>query len=298
MAKKPEDVIAALEGLDLLDYQSAVNWPEPQTGEQRQPLSLEAFRSAKAPRMDGEFWELAIEEVGVAARPGEDGALSEVLDVLAWYAPIHTAREDWGIYIRESAVLRLAGRIAARLPGGTTLDPAMVWGALRSAVFCLYHHEAFHHYVESFAIRLELFEGEARYLPYHRSVYGYPGGSDGPLEEGLACADQLRRHRKERYLRGLPREVSLATKSLLEAWIPTLGPGYRQGVDLAADSAFSEGRNRLSSQIQCTSPVPTDDGSRWRLIADDVHEGLCECRSATYLVLDGYLLGRITGRRR
>ena len=38
-----------------------------------------------------------------------------MLDVLAWYAPIHTHRKNWGIYIRESAVLDLAGRIVARV---------------------------------------------------------------------------------------------------------------------------------------------------------------------------------------
>jgi hypothetical protein len=296
--KKPEEVIAALEGLDLLDYQSAVNWPEPPISAERQKCSLDYFGRASAPRADAESWESVIGEVEEAARFGSDKSLDEVLDVLAWYAPIHTARENWGIYIRESAVLHLAGRIVARLPGGTTLDPAMVWGALRSAVFCLYHHEAFHHYVESFAIRLELIDREPRYLPYHRNVYRRPVDSDEPLEEGLACAEQLRRRDKENGLKGLPHEVHLATERLLKDWIPTLGQGYRQGVALADDDAFREGRNRLSSQIQSASSVPTDDGSRWRLIVDDVHKGLCNCRSATYWVLDRHNLGRITGRRR
>ena len=298
MAEKPEDVIAALEGLGLLDYQSAVDWPEPLIGEERRRLSLRSFGRARAPKADAELWGSVIGELEEAARFGSDETLYEVLDVLAWYAPIHTARENWGIYIRESAVLHLAGRIVARLPRGTTLDHVMVWGALRSAVFCLYHHEAFHHYVESFAIRLELIDREPRYLPYHRNVYRRPVDSDEPLEEGLACAEQLRRRDKENGLKGLPHEVHLATERLLKDWIPTLGQGYRQGVALADDDAFREGRNRLSSQIQSASSVPTDDGSRWRLIVDDVHKGLCNCRSATYWVLDRHNLGRITGRRR
>jgi|TARA_B100000809_G_scaffold15848_1_gene14248 hypothetical protein len=293
--KKPEDVIVALEELDLLDYRSAVNWPEPPSGEERRRFSLRSFGQSSAPKADPELWGSVVAEVESVAHFGSDEALHEVLDVLAWYAPIHTAREDWGIYIRESAVLHLAGRIVARLPGGTTADHAMVWGAIRSAVFCLYHHEAFHHYVESFAIRLELIEGKSRYLPYHLNVYSRPGNSDEPLEEGLACAEQLRRRRKEKGLKGLPHEVHLATERLLKEWIPTLGQGYRQGVALADDDAFHEGRNRLSSQIQSGSPIPTDDGSRWHLIANEVHKGLCRCRSATYWVLDRHHLGRITG---
>ncbi len=287
VANKVEDVIEALERLDLLDYQSVVRWPEPPSDEFRvRKLKLSHFGRATVPKADGESWESVIIEMEEAARFGSDEMLSEVLDVLAWYAPIHTARKDWGIYIRESAVLLLAGRIVARIPGGMTADHGMVWGAIRSAVFCLYHHEAFHHYVESFAIRLELVEEESRYLPYHRDVYGRPGEVDEPLEEGLACAEQLRRRKKERGLQGLPHEVHLATEHLLKDWIPTLGPGYRQGVALAGDDAFRKGRKRLSSQIQSASSKPADDGSRWHLIADESHKGLCNCRSATYWVPD------------
>jgi len=215
-----------------------------------------------------------------------------VLPVLYWL--VHAESKPmfwdeyshWGIYIRESAVLDLAGRIVARIPGGKTTDRRTIWEAIRSAVFCLYHHEAFHHYVESFAIRLELVEQEPRYLPYHQDVYRRPEGEEEPLEEGLACAEQFRRRAKESGLRGLSHEVHLATERLLKDWIPKLGPGYRQGVALYDDDAFHKVQNRLSSQIQSASSEPTDDGSRWRLIRDDAYKGLCKCRGATYLVTD------------
>ena len=287
---KVEHVIEALERLDvdgLFDYQSVVGWPEPPSGESMaRKLSLRRLGQATAPKADGGSWESVIAEVEEAALSGPEEVPGEMLDVLAWYAPIHTHRRNWGIYIRESAVLDLAGRIVARIPGGRTTDRRTIWGAIRSAVFCLYHHEAFHHYVESFAIRLELVEKEPRYLPYHQYVYGRPVGEEEPLEEGLACAAQFRRREKELGLRGLSHEVHLATERLLEDWIPRLGPGYRQGVALVGDDAFHKGQNRLSSQIQSALSNPADDGSRWRLIRDDAYRGLCRCRTATYLVTD------------
>ncbi len=284
---KVEYVIEALERLDLLDYQSVVKWPEPPDDESMaRKLDLRHLGRAKAPKVDDGSWESVIANVEETARLGPEEIPGDMLDVLAWYAPIHTHRKNWGIYIRESAVLDLAGRIVARIPGGKTTDRRTIWEAIRSAVFCLYHHEAFHHYVESFAIRLELVEQEPRYLPYHQDVYRRPEGEEEPLEEGLACAEQFRRRAKESGLRGLSHEVHLATERLLKDWIPKLGPGYRQGVALYDDDAFHKVQDRLSSQIQSASSEPTDDGSRWRLIRDDAYKGLCKCRGATYLVTD------------
>ena len=284
---KVEEVIEALERLDLLDYQSVVKWPEPPDDESMaRKLDLRNLGRAKAPKVDDGSWESVIANVEETARLGPEEIPGDMLDVLAWYAPIHTHRKNWGIYIRESAVLDLAGRIVARIPGGKTTDRRTIWEAIRSAVFCLYHHEAFHHYVESFAIRLELVEQEPRYLPYHQDVYRRPEGEEEPLEEGLACAEQFRRRAKESGLRGLSHEVHLATERLLKDWIPKLGPGYRQGVALYDDDAFHKVQDRLSSQIQSASSEPTDDGSRWRLIRDDAYKGLCKCRGATYLVTD------------
>jgi hypothetical protein len=53
----------------------------------------------------------------------------------------------------------------------------------------LYLHEAFHHKVESLAIRYEIVERKRRYLPYHARVV-IPllrQGSPQVLDEALAC---------------------------------------------------------------------------------------------------------------
>ena len=116
---KVEHVIEALERLDLLDYRSVVKWPEPPNDESMaRKLNLRHLGQAKAPKADDESWDSVIGNVEDAARLGPEEIPGEMLDVLAWYAPIHTHRKNWGIYIRESAVLDLAGRIVARIPGG------------------------------------------------------------------------------------------------------------------------------------------------------------------------------------
>ena len=71
---------------------------------------------------------------------------------LAFYLPFHRYYPTWwGVYLTFEGVTYLAGEICRHSGGLVSHRDAM-----RAAVTFLYHHEAFHHKVECFALRLEL----------------------------------------------------------------------------------------------------------------------------------------------
>jgi len=97
---------------------------------------------------------------------------SGIWDTCAWYQPIHFFAYDWGIYIREDCLIKLAKSISSYVdPGalrflGTQLFSKSV---LRAAFQAFYLHEHFHHKVESFGIRLHISQGlKSKYLPYKK----------------------------------------------------------------------------------------------------------------------------------
>jgi hypothetical protein len=154
----------------------------------------------------------------------------------------------------------------------------------------LYLHEAFHHKVESFAIRLEIVEHDRRYHPYFKSVFGQlrTAGSDALLEEALACAEIIRRMRNEDiYKRSIPLDIRKAARTFLLDWLPMLPPGYRKAPDYLADPAFDEARNVLSSQIHEARQRPMRRAAEWHLTPHSYH-GLFDCKTVTHvLVPDG-----------
>ena len=195
-------VIEVLEDMGLIDPEGSRAWPlPPETDRELARVDWLRVGAPHTGSRDGAVPARVMKELEAMAGSGDDGRLEEVLDRLAWYAPIHFSGERWGVYIEEHAVITLAGRIGARLPAGRITDQATAQDAIRSALYTLYFHEAFHHYVESFAIRVELVEKTSRYVPYHHRVYSRPTGDDEPVEEALACAEMLRRQKKESGLR-------------------------------------------------------------------------------------------------
>jgi hypothetical protein len=124
-----------------------------------------------------------------------------IVDVLAWYCPFHLYLDDYGIYIRTEALDMLARRIAAFVPANernwVARNRSHTARLLRKAAFiALYLHEYYHHKTESFATRLEIIENQARFLSYFRGVYlpaQQPVPTDNLIEEGLACAEVLKR---------------------------------------------------------------------------------------------------------
>ena len=56
----------------------------------------------------------------------------------------------WGIYIRESAVLMLAGAVLSEVEDpARRSEPDAIYGAVRASLAILYLHEEFHHRADS-----------------------------------------------------------------------------------------------------------------------------------------------------
>lgn len=103
------------------------------------------------------------------------------IDAHAWFLPIHYYGPKWGIYVKEEAIELIAGYIFDRLaaPTGSVTEAQLLHQAAAST---LYLHEAFHHKVESFAIRLEIARRAPVYIPYFENVYCATHGTNSQVE--------------------------------------------------------------------------------------------------------------------
>jgi hypothetical protein len=287
------EVVETLDALDLLDLDAPGPWPgEPEGGSawsidwrrvERRDADLEKFSAEAGQRA----WEPVREDLLSRSRRGVHVPPPDVFDALAWYLPIHHFGYGWGIYIRESAVLVLAGSVLSRLDPPRRADDDAIHGAVRAGLSILYLHEAFHHKVESFAIRLEIVEHARRYYPYFQGVYGplRAAGSGEVLEEALACAEIMRRMRAEEvYQRGIPRDVQHAARAMLGDWLPTLSPGYREAPAYVAEVPFGKARNLLSSQIHEGRRRPLRRNEEWHLVPHG-HHGLFDCQTVTHVLV-------------
>ena len=213
-------------------------------------------------------------------------------DALAWYQPIHYFATDWGIYIRESAVLELAAYILETVPPERRFDRDVFFGAVRLGLGVLYLHEAFHHRVESFATGLEIAERSKRYCAYFDAVYKPLAASRSPeqLEETLATAESYRRLREKVYSRSVPNEVRKLARLRLQTWIEALPPGYNRAPSFFPGSPFESGVQELCSRVQEATTAPSRPHHEWRLASalrrqsvqlQDDHLGRCSVGRAT-----------------
>lgn len=283
------NVITTLDELDLLDLSNTGPWPSEPDNEDTHEIDWHAADNWKRDdRLDvGEDYD-AWGRVGDTLRERASGGPrvppSNILDCDAWYLPIHFYGPSWAIYIRESAILRVAGDIMSELPTSRRHDTEVVAGATRAALSMLYLHEAFHHKVESLAIRLEIIEHRRRYVPYFNDVYALLTGTSDHLEEGLACAEMVRRLNERTYRRWIPNDVHQASKRILRGWIPRLPPGYNRGIELAKDAEYRAARNDLSSQIHEGRKNPMRRPHEWDL-TPNTYRGLFNCLAVTRVVV-------------
>ncbi|OBK38186.1 hypothetical protein A5658_26620 [Mycobacterium sp. 1245111.1] len=288
----PAAVLETLVELDLVDLNAGGPWPgEPDNADVYDPdwrqvhPTQSDFASAPLDMPDdtGAFYE----EVRRRANAGFKPPLIPVIDALAWYTPIHYFGLGMAIYIRESAVLDVTAAVVNQLEPAERDNEANILGASRAAMSVLYLHEAFHHKIESLAIRYEIVERTRRYLPYSDDVVIplLKQGSDDVLEEALACAQMYRRFETERvYRRGVPEPVYQATLRMLVQWFPTLPPSYREALDYLYDHEFEPALNMLMSQVQEATTSPKRGRKEWDL-ASHIHRGLFDVRQITHVLV-------------
>ena len=285
-------VVETLVDLDLVDLDADGPWPgEPDDADAYEPDWTQVHptqpdRPHVATDIPEDRWS-AFDEVSRRASGGFKVPPPDVIDALAWYTPIHYFGLGMAIYIHESAVFDVAAAILNRLDPAEREEEANIAGACRAAMSVLYLHEAFHHKIESLAIRYEIVERARRYLPYSSNVV-IPllrQRSDDVLEEALACAEMYRRFKTERlYRRGVPAPVRKATIEMLLSWFPTLPPSYREAGAYLQDLQFADGLNTLMSQVHEATIAPKRNSYEWEL-APHMHRGLFDCQRITHILV-------------
>lgn len=288
------EVVGTLDALDLLNLDDPGPWPGEPEGESAWTVDWTSVEEPLADRLDtlspensiDRGWAEVREELLTRAGKGLHVPPPDVLDSLAWYLPIHNFGYGWGIYVRESAVLEFAGVVLSRVDASRRGDLDAIWGAVRAGMAILYLHEAFHHKVESFAIRLEIVEHARRHQPYFRGVYGKlrAAASDDLLEEALACAEMHRRMQERVYRSSIPEDVLKAARKTVLDWLPTLPPGYRKSPAYIRNESFDKAINVLSSQIHEGREHPMRRPEEWNLMPHGYH-GLFNCKTVTHVLV-------------
>ena len=291
-----EEVVDTLDRLDLLELAGDSPWPEVNDGYDVYPIDWRAVESETptdetavdtADDEGGGSWQRVESELRSRLRAGGGTPPPvDILDVQAWYQPIHYFGLAWGIYIREEAVLHLAAYLLQAAPEKRRFDVDVMLGAIRMGLGVIYLHEAFHHRMEWFATGLEIVEHEKRYCPYHDRVFKplRAQGSDDLLEEALATAQGYRNLNYAPYKRGVPRDLFEPARQSLKRWIELLPPGYRKANDFRSDGPFEAALHRLCSQIHEASPQPGREGSEWR-VAAQMHRTHFTCTTTTWIVV-------------
>ncbi|WP_157180033.1 type II toxin-antitoxin system HicA family toxin [Rhodococcus sp. P14] len=212
-------------------------------------------------------------------------------DICAWYQPIHFYGIGWGIFILEDCLREIAADIARWLSTSSvsisslqTLQTELV----RAAFFTLYLHEAFHHRIESFAIRAWIVDGVPRYQPYYTQVYrparaGSISASIGLLEEALANAYSYSRLSDDPYRAAVQRQIFDATRDYLQWRFPLDPPGYRDATRYRTKEAFEGGLHKLEEQV-ATATIGATQVNRWRF-APNMTESMFDIRSEIWTVV-------------
>lgn len=198
----------------------------------------------------------------------EDLDIPSEFEVLAWYQPIHFYGENWGIFYKEEAIVRIAKNVFARINlKFTTLSPEMlIHQSIFAAIQILYLHEVYHHQVEAFAIRNHLVTNRCSYETYSNNVFWGTRNATPHLcrEEALCHANALRKINQA--LSGkLSKEVSSSAK-LTTLQIINTGVGPYAGAGfLTSEPDFTIAESHLKSQIQEGIVTPAGETTRWKL---------------------------------
>ena len=302
MALSPMDIVDYLHREGQLETPDSSPWPTAGADEDLQRIEWNTLLPGRRPQRDGADWDLYgdqwspelpqdfMDQIGERAGRGA-GALDQHAsgrrpDVCAWYQPVHFHGLDWGIYIREDCLLRIAADISAFLPAGIFPSYSLGKALIRAAFATLFLHEAYHHKTESLGIRLHVVERVPCYVSYFRSVYDVlrTSGSKDLHEEALANADSFNRLSEEAYSRWVSVPVLEATYEYLSWRFPFDPPGYNQAPMYLASPSFDRCEYLLKSQVQEKSATPYRSIGDWQL-APRMNQSLFTCRSDIWTII-------------
>ena len=212
---------------------------------------------------------------------------TQIWDFLAWYQPLHSFGEDWGIYVTQSGILKIADEISAFCSGPPPRDFEAL--LVLAAYECLLQHEYFHYKVESFGIRLSLADrcNPRRWIDYKARVYRPTLGSDSNLEEAMANAFSYKIINSSRgsLMKILGDKMSDSTARWMYSSWSTAPPGYRKA-DKYLGKEFVDGCHELMNQIVTANKTHTEDNSDW-VGSLNLINPLVSIKHRIFVVVDG-----------
>lgn len=196
-----------------------------------------------------------------------DVSKPEEWDVCAWYQPIHFHAYDWGIFIKEQCLKRLASKIYLETGiVGSSLNTSnrklFAKALLRTAFSVFYHHELYHHKTECLGLRLHAIQRRSSYLPYFNNVYKVAAGTDLQIEEALANAFMFRDVGESSWV---PDSLKRAAQTYLKKSFPRNPPGYRLAPQYLSKKSFEHGQHQLFSKVIDGLQNPTHRQLYWNL---------------------------------
>lgn len=192
----------------------------------------------------------------------------------AWYSPYLLTRWNGGIYLREDCILSIARNIKTEfISAGLPFDFQCWLKCVYLGFFTLYHHEYFHHKVESFGLRCLIAAKSDCYRDYNRDVYRRTLYTTDNLEEALANAYSFNSIITTRH-QGMLSDTERAIYRKYLAWSFSMqSDGYNQAEKYFGPEAFKHGSALLQSQIIDVSLASITASEQWS-IARDMLRGL------------------------
>jgi predicted RNA binding protein YcfA (HicA-like mRNA interferase family) len=149
------------------------------------------------------------------------GRKNSAVELLAFYLPFHCYPDWWGIYIFPEGIQAIRRELS---PFFTTHGIAPI-DQVRFAKALLYHHEYYHHCIESFGTRLETILNQPCYLQGFCIQYRATFGTAQCLEE--TCANSYAREKMVGlgFRFGLSRSI---VREALNDWFSGQPDGYAE----------------------------------------------------------------------
>src|ERR1700737_3192122 len=164
----------------------------------------------------------------------------------------------------EAVPSRVASAVFGR-PYRAWLDHGLeepITQAIKATYFVLFHHEFFHHMVESLGIRVESMTERPAYVSYADSVYKVAKGPPNLVEEALANSFAYRAAEQPAFASFLSRKPHAGAQmqdgclQYLRERFPKDPPGYNRALEFVSNEGFDAGLSLLVAQIRQTNVKP------------------------------------------
>lgn len=184
--------------------------------------------------------------------------ITNKIDILAWYQPIHFYGDNWGIYIFDSGIIEVMTSIFSYLPSVDGSQKLLMTKNIQAiAIEILRLHEEYHHRLEAFAIKQHIASGNILYPAYNDSVF-LPTRDQTPCmcpEERLCDAYVYRA--LQTWLR--PKVSTDIFLAVMNSWknhmAIALGP-YAGSLNLTTKSKFTNEQDLVLGQIVTSDISP------------------------------------------